>query len=100
MMRNWYQLQLVLESINTNGIIYFYLFTIQMVVLKRAGIKWTSLLFFFPIEFKIPFYLIVVGPNIPFQDDFSPPKNSPNEATQSNFFSLYLISSYLFLYQN
>lgn len=42
--------------------------------------------FFFPIEFKIPFYLIVVGPNIPFQDDFSPPKNPPNEAAQSNFF--------------
>lgn len=55
MMRNWYQLQLVLESINTNGIIYFYLFTIQMVVLKRAGIKWTSLLFFSLLSLKYLF---------------------------------------------
>ena len=50
----------------------FYLFTIQMVVLKLVGIKWT--LSHFPVEFKTLFYLIVVRLNIPFKDHFSPPK--------------------------
>ena len=59
-------------SIQMELFIYFYLFTIQMVVLKLVGIKWTSS--HFPVEFKTLFYLIVVGLNIPFKDHFSLPK--------------------------
>lgn len=53
-----------------------------MAVAKLVGIKLTF--FFYPIEFKIFFYLIpAVEVNVP----LSPLKNQKNGATQSNFLS-------------
>ena len=86
-MCNWHQLQFVWESINTNRIIYLFIFIYYSNGGSKTHRDKSDFITFFPFQFKILPYSMVVETNIPFKDNFSSPNNPKEAAIQSNFLS-------------